>query len=251
MINLSDYTKRRAAILAQCNAIGIDPIFIDAIDGRNGLPAQYEPLVDRDAMWAYLGREGSDSECACGLSHQLVYERILSENLEGAIVLEDDAILTPFFAKFYDGHGYKTADFIQMDHHIARASFFGHRKWSDFITLAPLAANAYAATGYSITRKAAQFLRDNGTPLAGVADWPCDMQPLRPLATLPRLIESPPEADPKSAIEPGRREKMDEQLDREFPILKNNKRRGQSPLRIFRRAYWKRWRLKHFTFRIS
>lgn len=93
VISLPDEVQRRSAIAAQLAALSIPFEFVDAIDGRSGLPAEFEARIDRARTQRVLGRPMSEAEYACALSHMRVYERIVAEKLAGAIVLEDDAIV--------------------------------------------------------------------------------------------------------------------------------------------------------------
>jgi len=47
------------------------------VDGRRGLPAEHEPLVDRSARINAGSRPMSDPEYACALSHLMIYRRIV------------------------------------------------------------------------------------------------------------------------------------------------------------------------------
>lgn len=240
VVSLIDAQDRRRAILAQCQSLGIQPVVVDAVDGRRGLPPDRAGDVDRAGAQARAGRPVSDAELACALSHQGIYRRIVDDGLPGAIILEDDAILTPLFAEFMQGRGYLAGDFVQMDHLDARVWYARRRPWSDKVLLIPLAKNASLTTGYCLSARGAQHLLANSTPVAGLADWPCDMTPLGAVVTWPRLVDHPPVTASGSAIEAGRRALVAGQAAPE------NRR-----LRFFRADYWRRWWFKRRTRKIS
>lgn len=249
IINLASSKDRRARMEAQCAGFGVKPTFIDAVDGRSGLPADQEKRVDRTAIRARLGRDASDGECACALSHQRAYQRILDDGHEGAVILEDDAHLTAHFHEFYNERCYKAADFIQLDHHRALAYKFGHQRWSPTITLVPLAENAYLATGYSLSRKGAQFLRTQNQPLKGLADWPCDLAPLSPKAALPFIIQPQPNGNDDSLLEKERQYMIDS-AQRVQPATPSPRKRHRR-LRYFKIAHWRDKLRDVLTLRIS
>ena len=114
VISLIDAHERRQRMAEQMARHGLSYEIIDAIDGRQGLPPEYEHKIDRMAARDYMCRDMTDGEFACALSHQMIYERIVHDALPGAIVLEDDAILTSSFAGFVQEKGYliPTALFI-------------------------------------------------------------------------------------------------------------------------------------------
>ena len=73
VISLQDAAERRAAVSRQLDALGLPFEFRDAIDGRSGLPAAYESQLDRPGTEAHFGRQMSDGEYACALSHLAAY----------------------------------------------------------------------------------------------------------------------------------------------------------------------------------
>jgi glycosyl transferase family 25 len=240
VISLQDARRRREKVVAACAPHAITPIILDAIDGRQGLPAALEGNVDRGRARQHVGRTLSDAELACALSHQAIYRRIVDEELPGAIILEDDAILSPGFFEFIAGRGYLAADFVQMDHMDTRVWYGRRRRWSDDISLIPLAANASLATGYSLSARGARYMLHHTMPVGGLADWPCDMTGLGGLVTWPRLVDHPPFETSDSAIEKARRALVD---GLEPP-------RGRA-LRFLSAAYWRRWWFKRRTRKIS
>lgn len=109
VVSLPSAQDRRALIARNFAAAGLEFEFFDAIDGRKGLAPEYEAMVDRVRTLERDGTPMTDGEYACALSHQAVYLRIIEEDLPGAIVLEDDAMLTPAFRQFYLERGYEAA----------------------------------------------------------------------------------------------------------------------------------------------
>lgn len=235
VISLKDATERREKLLQQCAAHSIDVEILDAIDGRHGLPVEMEHKVDRDAAFSRLGRKMTDGEFACALSHQMVYERILRDDLPGAIVLEDDALISTEFATFIHSQKYKVADFIQVDYNNARYYRWPCPKFFAQVKLARVVQNAHLTSGYSLSNQAAQYMLLHSRPLAGCADWPCDLQPLKPKITLPRLITQPP-INPANSVLHEERKLMLEAVSR--------KPRSGRWKRFGRASYWRRWIIK-------
>jgi glycosyl transferase family 25 len=216
------------------------PILIDAIDGRSGLSAEFESLINRKSAEIRVGRPLSDAEFACALSHRKVYETILRKELPGAVILEDDAIPTELFWSFLDDRGYCEANLVQLDHMDARVKLWGRRRWKPGISLLLLAENASLTTGYSLSAAAAKYLLNQATPLAGLADWPCDLMAIGPVVTQPPLIRHPDPNLANSDIEPGRR-----------ALVSAMDTGGSRWRRFLRKSYWKRWWFKRTTRKIS
>lgn len=240
VISLADAHERRSRIAEQCAGLGLEIEILDAIDGRAGLPVEFEAEIDRDAAQIQHRRPLSDAEFACALSHRSGYQQIIGNSLPGAIILEDDAILSPLFADFVRMQGYREADFIQMDYGPARVFWRQRRSWSSDIELAPLAENACLTSGYSISAEGARYMLSRTTPLAGLADWPCDIVPLRPLITLPKLVQQPQASSAHSSLKSER-----------DSLFENREPAVSRWTRFFRRDYWRRWWMKRRTRRIS
>lgn len=232
VISLKDATARRTSISQQLCDLGLDFEFIDAIDGRAGLPPEYERDVDRPGTEAQFGRPMSDGEYACALSHLAVYRRILAGRLPGAIVLEDDAILGDGFAQFLQERGYDHGPLIQLDHLNARVRRFGAAAIQiESCALWRLVRKALLTTGYSINQAGAAFILKRALPLRSPADWPCQIQALGPLCAIPRLIGHPEDEEHNSALK----------SDRDS-ILSAQSHPDKRKKRHFSSNYWKkRW----------
>lgn len=232
VISLKDAASRRATISQQLCDCGLNFEFIDAIDGRAGMPPEHEGDIDRPGTETYFGRPLSDGEYACALSHLAVYRRILADRLPGAIILEDDAILGDGFAVFLKERGYDHAPLIQLDHLNARVPRFGATTIQiGSCTLWPLTQNALLGSGYSISAAGAAFMLENALPLRGPADWPCDLRALGPFCAIPKLVSQPEgEADIST-------------LRDERDVMRSRRRRAESgPAKYLSSKYWrKRW----------
>ena len=239
VISLTDAAERRSSISATLAARGLDFTFIDAVDGRGGLPEGADAMIDRPGTRAAWGRPLADTEYACALSHMSVYRRILEEDLPGALVLEDDAILTPLFDEFLAADGHLAGDLVQLDHlhgDIWRAE--RPRLLTGRIRLARAARNASLTTGYTITRQGAAHFFETGLPLTRPADWPADPVAIGALLCLPRVVDHPP-FDGRSTIETSRAE------------LQSAERGAPRATRFLRADYWRRWWFKRRTRRVS
>ncbi|MFN4267075.1 MAG: glycosyltransferase family 25 protein [Aquabacterium sp.] len=87
VISLSRSQCRRMAIAQHLGSLGIDFEFFDAVDGR---ALGREPALSRGARWPLTA-----GEIGCYLSHVGVWLRVIDEEIPKALVLEDDAVLTP------------------------------------------------------------------------------------------------------------------------------------------------------------
>jgi GR25 family glycosyltransferase involved in LPS biosynthesis len=99
IINLKKHSDRKKNMINQLEGYGITNFeFIDAVDGDELTDFQIKKECDLKKM-KRISRLLTKNEIACALSHQKVYKRIISENDNRAIILEDDTILSDKFKK--------------------------------------------------------------------------------------------------------------------------------------------------------
>ncbi len=98
VISLKESQERRDWISKQLGDMGIEFEFFDAVDGRS-LDAQDYQAYNRKKRLRYFGRDMKGGEIGCLLSHKRIYEKIVDNNLEMALILEDDVILKESFVR--------------------------------------------------------------------------------------------------------------------------------------------------------
>ena len=91
VINLARSTERRAYITAHLEALGLPFEIAPAVDGRELTPEELAEVYDPVQAIAAIGREMSPSEIGCALSHLRLYQRMATENIDTALIIEDDA----------------------------------------------------------------------------------------------------------------------------------------------------------------
>ncbi|MDI1302414.1 MAG: glycosyltransferase family 25 protein [bacterium] len=124
VVSLPGTDARRAGMAAQLAALGLEFDFVDAIRGSALSAADRAgKLAPAENIRANIGgRDMTDGEIGCALSHQMAYDRILASGQERAFVLEDDARLLPGFLQA-----------LQATHEIADLDvlIFGYPKLAD------------------------------------------------------------------------------------------------------------------------
>lgn len=205
VVSLDDAEARRARLVAQLEAFGLGFEIVSAIDGRKGLAERYEAMIDRAATRDNLGRDMSDAEYACALSHHFLYRRVRDDGLAGAVVLEDDAILLPQFAEFMAFAAYETAELIALDHWFARVWRFSGARLTETVRTGRLSLLPWLTTGYSISAAGCAFMIENSLPISRTADWPCDIRRIGARAAFPRIVDHNPIEPDGSVMEKQRR----------------------------------------------
>jgi glycosyl transferase, family 25 len=94
VINLPRDTQRRQHMSRLLGALDLCGEFIAAVDGRT-LSAADRSAYDPDRALRVYGVPMMDTEIGCYLSHYRLYERIVREEIETALILEDDLEISP------------------------------------------------------------------------------------------------------------------------------------------------------------
>lgn len=94
VINLKRSPDRRAAMAVKLSALGIDHAFIDAVDGKL-MTEEQRAAYARTRRRLLIGHDLTDGEIGCLLSHREVCRHMIANDIPLALVLEDDAILSP------------------------------------------------------------------------------------------------------------------------------------------------------------
>jgi glycosyl transferase family 25 len=97
VINLPQSTDRKAFMQSQCESMGISPVFIDAVNGKDLSNSEVSQYCNQKKAKQLYGRELLLGEIGCALSHKKIYQKIVDENIPYAVILEDDAILKKDF----------------------------------------------------------------------------------------------------------------------------------------------------------
>ena len=200
VISLPDCHDRRARISAALDGLGLPFGFSDAVDGREGLPPEYQSLIDRAAT-RKKGRILTDAEFACALSHINVYRRIVADEIPYALVLEDDAVPQPDLVPYLAGRHYESAaltQLVQQDPIIyvrrsgAMSVFDSYRSY-----LRPPKIIITGTFGYVISFGAAKHFIDGALPVTSMADWPDCIETLI-ARRLCRIVSPPLVTHPKN-----------------------------------------------------
>ena len=173
VLSLPDCHERRSRITGSLDRLGIPFEFIDGVDGRNGLPPEYESQIDREAT-RRAGRILSDAEFACSLSHIKIYRRIVEEKIEYALMLADDHQPLPTLVEYLSGRYYEDAELTQLRYSKAYVRRKGVKPlFGDYTShLRAPRMNITGSCACVISRNAALHFIENALPITNVADWP-------------------------------------------------------------------------------
>jgi len=230
ILSLEDAAARRAPLVKVLQSHDVSYEIWHAIDGRNGLPPEYERLIDRPAARRKLGRDMGNAEFACALSHHFIYRDILKRGLDMAVILEDDAIVDDLFFRFLNTVQTPACDLLLLDHMRALVRRTERLKLADGGMAYRCISSPWLTTGYIITRDGAQKLVGQSLPISAPADWPTDLSEMLAYAVAPRLVDHP---DLKSAG-------SDIRHDRPPLESRASRRKRRTSRRFLRLSYWRK-----------
>jgi glycosyl transferase family 25 len=91
VINLKSSESRKNHITTKLNAHGISYEIIEAVDGKKLTDHEISKKVICNWQYGSRARNLVRGEIGCVLSHFTIYEKMITENIEIACILEDDA----------------------------------------------------------------------------------------------------------------------------------------------------------------
>ena len=169
VISLQNSTDRRNSITTQCERLGVKPVFIDAIYGKDFSSSDIEKYCDQEKAKQLFGRELLLGEIGCALSHKKVYQKVVNENIPYAIVLEDDALIKMQFSHVIEMIiGMQTdLDLVLLGHNKgfengeevnSIKSFWGNQVLDSNFKMARIAKGGLGTFGYIISNSGAKKL---------------------------------------------------------------------------------------------
>jgi glycosyl transferase family 25 len=181
VINLESAVDRREAMAQQLRTLDIPFEIFPAVDGRKMSELQLKEQYNGDK--AVREREKmTGAEIGCALSHLGIYRKMVDENIPHALILEDDAELSPdlnTILEQLESRYPAGQEMVVLLNHVpkylkrSQVSLTGDRKLAETYGL------CWNAHGYFITRQAARRMLDKLFPVWIVADHWLRFQELR------------------------------------------------------------------------
>lgn len=95
IINLDNNPERLASIAERCNEIGLSFEKISAVMGNQLTAEQVSEVYDTDTNLRKYDKKLNEGEIGCYLSHIRCWQQIVDEQLDFALILEDDILPRP------------------------------------------------------------------------------------------------------------------------------------------------------------
>ncbi len=167
IINLEKDIEKKNHIKNLCEEYSLKCNFINAIYGANLEDKFINLITDKKSSINSIGRELGAGEIGCALSHIHIYKKMIKEDIEVAVILEDDIIFNEALSQIINKIeqfpknweiillGYYARAF---DERISKHSFFNRKYLGNKRYLVRLIETAYGTHGYIINKKGAQKL---------------------------------------------------------------------------------------------
>ncbi|MCR4939980.1 MAG: glycosyltransferase family 25 protein [Treponemataceae bacterium] len=177
VINLKNAEERRNFMTQQLKELNLDFEFIDAIYGKDFYDD--DKYFAREASKKYEKRLMTPGEIGCALSHQIIYKKMIAENIPYALIFEDDAVISPDLIKVLPElekniHPNQMINLAKCD--LAYKKNRIHIYGEYFLSkpyMVKYGSIAYAV-GYIITKEAAETILSINFPVFTPADnWGC------------------------------------------------------------------------------
>ncbi|KAI3381625.1 hypothetical protein SNEBB_004190 [Seison nebaliae] len=100
VINLKRRNEKRERMKESLSILNIDVEWIDAIDGKNMTDDDMKNIKFFDSyIDPYNERKMNKAEVGCFLSHHLIWDRMVNENMKNVLIFEDDVRFAEYFSK--------------------------------------------------------------------------------------------------------------------------------------------------------
>ena len=179
IVNLKDDIERRLHMEKQCANIGIKPIFIDAVYGLNLSNEEIDNVYIEELAIKLLGRPLIRNEIGCVLSHKKIYKILVQENIDYALIMEDDVEFSDDFLEVVSKltkNFPRRWDIIALGNIVTpiarvKKSYVNSIKISAFYKLVRPVERFYGTQGYFISQSGARKLIKETQKIFLPADW--------------------------------------------------------------------------------
>lgn len=173
VVNLETSTDRRKFISDQLDKLGIPFEIFPAVDGRKLPQAEVDAGYDSEGSVSFFGRELTRGEIGCSWSHLNIYRKMVEDNIEEAMILEDDVILCDELPEILSREPEFPEDWELMflSHNNAVSSVWDRQRLFGKYHIVRFVENPNWTSGYLIKLSGAKKLLAAGFPIRMPADW--------------------------------------------------------------------------------
>jgi glycosyl transferase family 25 len=175
VVSLKRSNERREFISQHLNKLGLPAQFVDAVDGHDLSQEQLASLYDEQKAVELLQRKLIPEEIGCSLSHLKLYQKMIDEKVDEAVILEDDALIAPVFTQVVSQRTLFAPDWelILLCHWNNKEKYISYRQRKTIhnqYKLVKFFDPPFGTVAYLLRRSAAQKLLSHAFPVRMPAD---------------------------------------------------------------------------------
>jgi len=170
IINLKHSVERKKHMQELCEKYNLNYEFIEAVDGKTLNDDEISKVYSKEKAIKKIGREMSRGEIGVLLSQKSIYQKMIDEDIEEAIIFEDDIEFDDKLIEVLD-HSDRFPEYwnlVLLGHHACKSreietgySFWGQIEVTNKYKLARPYEIGCGAYGYILRKSAAQVLLDD------------------------------------------------------------------------------------------
>ncbi len=201
--------KRKKHIKKELEKFTINFTFCNAVDGKLLSEEEKKQWYSEEKAIDVRGRKLADAEIGCFLSHYKIWQKMVHDNTEMALVIESDAVFSEEALKSINkvaglDNGW---DLIMMFYRECFPSFWNQKKITDASNLVKFANKCACTTAYLLTLSGAKKLIDRAMPISlPVDDYMTGKyinKGLNTFAVYPRTVDLTEDNEETSTIREG------------------------------------------------
>ncbi|PID63845.1 MAG: hypothetical protein CR974_00980 [Gammaproteobacteria bacterium] len=112
-INLNSRTDRNNLMQQQLDKLSLNAERLSAVNGKQLTPSE-KAFVDERKFFLRMRRPISAGEIGCAASHRAIWQKMLDNGLDFALVMEDDVEIHPDLLSLMTSASYKDYDLINL-----------------------------------------------------------------------------------------------------------------------------------------
>ncbi|UTC76287.1 glycosyltransferase family 25 protein [Treponema sp. OMZ 792] len=165
IVNLKESTDRRQHMIEEMKKTNLQYEFFDAVNGKD--IKNIEEVYDKESAIKEYGRELKLGEIGCAMSHLLIFKKMIEEDIEQALIFEDDIIISNDFNKVFseilklDNNGIILLG--QSDKKLKTKIYF--QNIAQHYKLKKIFNSGYGTYGYIICKKTAEKIYTQSFPI--------------------------------------------------------------------------------------
>lgn len=169
VVNLVRDYEKKAHMDNVANALGVKFEYIDAVYGKDLSQSQIDDVYDESLSLKELGRGLSRGELGCALSHLSIYQKMVNDGIETALILEDDVEISSELHDILNARQHFPCDWELLllgyysetaTERVSMESFFGKSDVTPSHQTVRLVEVAFGTHGYMINLRGAKKLAD-------------------------------------------------------------------------------------------